>query len=88
MNARWIINPETQMKRFGHPTMFPEELARRVIQLFSYKGDVVLDPMCGSGTTCKMAYHNQRKYIGIDISEEYLKIADERLRQLNLFAVA
>ena len=42
--ARWSIAPERRMKEFGHPAVFPEELARRVIQLFSFRGDVVLDP--------------------------------------------
>ena len=48
-------------------------------------GDVVLDPMCGSGTTCKIAKLNKRDFIGIDISSEYCKIAEERLKQKSLF---
>ena len=70
---------------FEHPAIFPERLAQDHILSWSNPGDIVLDPMCGSGTTCKMAYHNNVQYIGIDISEEYIAIAQQRLAQLNLF---
>ena len=66
---------------FDHPAIFPEELAEDHILSWSNKGDVVLDPFSGSGTTCKMAYVNDRKYIGIDISAEYNQIAEERIRK-------
>jgi DNA modification methylase len=79
--ARWDIPPETRMKEFGHPAMFPEELARRVIKLFSFKGDIVLDPFNGAGTTTVVAKRLGRIYIGIDISEEYCKIAMERIEK-------
>lgn len=62
-----------------HPAIFPEELAKDHILSWTNKGDLVLDPMCGSGTTCKMAKVNGRKYIGIDISAEYVGIAKERV---------
>ncbi len=65
---------------FGHPAVFPERLAEDHILSWTNEGDLVLDPMCGSGTTCKMAFVNNRHYIGIDISEEYCEIARERLR--------
>ncbi len=61
-----------------HPATFPEKLAEDHIKSWSNEGDLVLDPMCGSGTTCKMAKLNNRNYIGIDISEEYCKISKER----------
>jgi DNA modification methylase len=79
--ARWDIPPETRMKEFGHPAMFPEELARRVIKLFSFKGDIVLDPFNGAGTTTVVAKRLGRTYIGIDISEEYCKMAMERIEK-------
>jgi DNA modification methylase len=79
--ARWDIPPEMRMKEFGHPAMFPEELARRVIKLFSFKGDIVLDPFNGAGTTTVVAKRLGRTYIGIDISEEYCKIAMERIEK-------
>lgn len=58
--------------RTGHPAVFPEQLAEDHIVTWSNKGDIVFDPMCGSGTTCKMAWLNKRNFIGIDISEEYI----------------
>ena len=64
---------------FEHPAVFPEKLAQDHILSWSDAGDVVLDPMCGSGTTCKMAKANNRHFLGIDISEEYLSIAKNRL---------
>lgn len=56
----------------GHPAVFPEQLAEDHIKSWSNEGDIVLDPMCGAGTTCKMAYLNNRSFIGIDMSEEYI----------------
>ena len=64
-----------------HLACFPEELAEVIIKNFSNEGDIVLDPMCGSGTTCKMAKILKRNYIGIEISPEYCEIARQRLRQ-------
>lgn len=64
---------------FQHPATFPEKLAEDHILSWSNEGDLVFDPMCGSGTTCKMAYLNKRKYLGVDISEEYINIARARL---------
>lgn len=65
---------------FKHPAIFPEQLAQDHILSWSNPDDVILDPMCGSGTTCKMAVLNGRKYIGIDISEEYCTIARKRVK--------
>ena len=59
----------------NHPAIFPEKLAEDHILSWSNEGDVVLDPFLGSGTTCKMAKKNGRKYIGIDTSEEYCALA-------------
>jgi len=64
---------------FEHPAIFPEKLARDHILSWSNENDVILDPLSGSGTTCKMAYRYKRNYIGIDVSEEYCRIADKRL---------
>ncbi len=66
---------------FQHPAIFPEKLAEDHILSWSNPGDVVFDPMCGSGTTCKCAARHNRKWIGVDISENYIKIARERLSQ-------
>lgn len=67
---------------YKHPAMFPEKLVQDHIISWSNKGDIVLDPMCGSGTTCKMAKENGRNYIGIDISKEYCEIARRRIRAM------
>lgn len=68
---------------FKHPAVFPEQLALDHILSWSNEGDIVLDPMCGSGTTCKMAFLNNRNFIGVDISQEYIQIATKRLQQYN-----
>lgn len=66
---------------FKHPAIFPEKLAKDHILSWSAVGDVVFDPFVGSGTTCKMAKMLGRKYLGCDISEEYIKIAKQRLNE-------
>lgn len=65
---------------FGHPAIFPEQLAADHIASWSNPGDVVLDPFMGSGTTGKMALLAERRFIGIEISDEYLAIASDRIR--------
>ncbi|MFP3300380.1 MAG: site-specific DNA-methyltransferase [Thermoplasmatales archaeon] len=80
--AKWDIAPERNMKEFQHPAMFPEELAKRVIKLFSFENDVVLDPFNGVGTTTKVAKELNRRYLGVDISEEYTKKAKDRLKEV------
>jgi DNA modification methylase len=77
--AKWSIAPERHMKDFGHPAMFPEELVYRLIKLFSYKGDIILDPFNGVGTTTLVASKLDRKFIGIDISKQYCDVAVKRL---------
>ncbi len=64
---------------FQHPAIFPEKLAEEHILSWSNEGDIVLDPMCGSGTTCKMAMLHNRHFIGIDISSDYIDIAKQRI---------
>jgi site-specific DNA-methyltransferase (adenine-specific) len=66
-----------------HPTEKPVELMAKVIQIHSDPGDLILDPFCGSGTTCVAAKMLGRRYIGIDISPEYCAIAEERLKAVN-----
>lgn len=78
--GKWSIAPERNMKKYKHDAMFPEELVKRLLKLFSYKNDIVLDPFNGAGTTTKVAKQLNRKFIGIDISEEYCKTAEDRLR--------
>ncbi len=69
---------------FQHPAVFPEKLAEDHIKSWSNPGDLVLDPMCGSGTTGKMALMHDRDFIGIDISPEYIEIARQRLADVGL----
>lgn len=66
---------------FEHPAIFPEKLAEDHIISWSNPGDIILDPFVGSGTTAKMAVLNGRKYIGIDISEEYCELARKRVAE-------
>jgi len=70
----------TDILAYEHPATFPEALARDHIISWSNPGDIVLDPMCGAGTTCKMAKQLKRNYIGIDISNTYCKLAEQRLK--------
>jgi len=77
--AKWEIAPERNMRKYGHPAMFPEALVERLLKLFSYQGDVVLDPFNGVGTTALVAFKHNRHYIGIDISDEYCNTARRRL---------
>jgi len=80
--AKWSIAPERNMTRYGHPAMFPEELAHRVLTLFSFKDDMVLDPFNGAGTTCVAAKKTGRRYLGIDVSKEYCVVSEQRLAEL------
>ncbi len=82
--AKWSIAPERRMREFDHPAMFPEELARRVMLLFSFRGDTILDPFAGVGTTCVAARRNARQFLGIDIAPEYCAAAEARLRSVQL----
>ena len=65
--------------KIDHPAIFPEQLAKDHILSWSNEGDIVFDPMCGSGTTLLMAKQNNRHYIGIDIAEEYVELSRKRL---------
>lgn len=77
----WDILPEDTQKRAGHYAVYPEDLCKIPILATCPVGGVVLDPFCGSGTTNKVAYDLQRKSIGIDISQEYINIAQRRVSQ-------
>jgi len=66
-------------RRIGHPAPFPEELPYRLIQLYSLKDDIILDPFIGSGTTALVALKNERKYIGYEIDKKYVKLAENRI---------
>jgi DNA modification methylase len=71
--------PAVSAKKIGHPAPFPEELPHRLIQLYSFKEDIILDPFAGSGTTCLAAARDGRHYIGYELSEEYIDLARQRI---------
>lgn len=75
--------PAVNAKKIGHPAPFPIELPHRLINLYSYEGDVVLDPFCGSGTTCLAAIQNNRNYIAYDNKKEYIELAEKRIYNQN-----
>lgn len=79
VNARWSIAPEHGVKKFGHPAVMPEKLAERLLKLFSFPGDIILDPFNGVGTTTLSAHRTGRRYIGVDVSPEYCTTAEERI---------
>ncbi len=78
-------NKEDQEAK-GHPAPFPCQLAEDHIVSWSNPGDVVLDPMCGSGTTCKVAKQQGRRFIGIEASPEYCALAQARVEAVKLEA--
>jgi site-specific DNA-methyltransferase (adenine-specific) len=73
--------PTESAKRVGHPAPFPVELPYRLIQLYTFRGDVVLDPFAGSGTTCVAAIQTGRHFVGFDIEEKYVKLARTRINK-------
>ncbi|HOJ05925.1 MAG: site-specific DNA-methyltransferase [Ignavibacteriota bacterium] len=77
----WTMNAESA-RRIGHPAPFPEELPYRLIQLYSFKDDIILDPFVGSGTTAVAAIKSGRKFVGYDILKEYIELAEKRLKPL------
>jgi len=78
----WYIQPEsTGEVRNNHPAPFPEELPYRLIKLYTWEDDIVLDPFVGSGTTAVTAKKLNRHFIGIDISQEYCEFAIKRLNE-------
>lgn len=79
----WTMNPESA-KKVGHPAPFPIELPYRLIQLYTYKNDIILDPFMGSGSTAIAALKSDRKYVGYDTNAEYIKLAEERIAPYKL----
>ena len=74
----WNINP-ARAKKIGPPAPFPLQLPQTFITLYSYKGDLILDPFLGSGTTSVAAKQLNRNYVGYEINKEYVDIANKRL---------
>ena len=74
----WTFNAESARK-VGHPAPFPIDLPYRLVQLYSFESDIILDPFMGSGTTAIAALKSSRKYIGFEISEDYIKLTNKRV---------
>lgn len=74
----WTFTAESA-RRVKHPAPFPVELPYRLIQLYSYSDDIIVDPFCGSGTTCLAALQTGRRFIGVDIDERYVEVAIQRI---------
>lgn len=75
--------PSESARRIGHPAPFPVELPRRLIQLYSFEGDVVLDPFAGSGSTCLAAIQTNRLFVAYEKSRRYVRLAEKRIRELS-----
>ncbi len=73
--------PAESARKIGHPAPFPIELPYRLIQLYAFKDELVLDPFCGSGSACIAAIKAGRHYIGYDTEEEYVRLAERRIRE-------
>ena len=74
----WTFNAESARK-IGHPAPFPIELPHRLIQLYSFETDIILDPFMGSGTTAIAALKSNREYVGFEISKDYIKLTNKRV---------
>ena len=74
--------PAERAKAVGHPAPFPVELPRRLIELYTFKGDVVLDPFCGGGSTCLAAILTGRSYVGYEIKKQYVELAEKRIKNV------
>ncbi|HAW60345.1 MAG TPA: SAM-dependent methyltransferase [Actinobacteria bacterium] len=74
--------PAEPARKVGHPAPFPIELPYRLIQLYTFENEVVLDPFVGSGTACIAALKTKRHYVGYDVSEKYVDLAKKRITQL------
>ncbi|MBK8944172.1 MAG: site-specific DNA-methyltransferase [Ignavibacteriae bacterium] len=74
--------PTVSAKKVGHPAPFPIELPKRLIQLFTFQEDIVLDPFCGSGTTCISALKENRNFIGYDIKQEYVDLSLKNIKNI------
>lgn len=73
--------PTVSAKKIGHPAPFPEELPRRLIELYTFSGEVVLDPFMGSGTSAIAALRTGRSYVGYEMDKRYLKLAEKRIAE-------
>lgn len=85
MDPVWDIPADRESRALGHPFTYPAELVRRFVYLYSFAGDVVLDPFLGSGTTVGVASELGRIGAGTELSDKYIKIIEDRWRQGSIF---
>jgi site-specific DNA-methyltransferase (adenine-specific) len=76
----WTFSAESATK-IGHPAPFPLELPYRLIQLYSFENDIILDPFMGSGQTALAALQTNRHFVGYDINPKYVQLAETRIEQ-------
>ena len=74
--------PTASARRVGHPAPFPVELPRRLIELYTFRGEIVLDPFMGSGATALAALQTGRHFVGYDINASYVELARKRIAEL------
>ena len=79
----WLIKRGKKVGGENHGAIFPEELISTIIENFSKEGDIIYDPFMGTGTTAVVAKQLDRKFIGSEISQKYIEIAEERLKKTN-----
>jgi DNA modification methylase len=79
-----IESPVEITKNNDHPAVYPLYIVQELIKLLSREGDTVLDPFCGSGTTCLAAHNLNRHYIGIEINPDYVSLTQQRLKQISI----
>lgn len=77
----WMIEGVTNMKKMGHLAIFPDELVHRLIRMYSFVDDIILDPFLGTGTTTKVARYLGRNSIGYEINREYLELIKQKVYQ-------
>ncbi|MFH2039863.1 MAG: site-specific DNA-methyltransferase [Chloroflexota bacterium] len=75
----WTL-PTESARKIGHPAPFPVELPKRLIELYTFAGEVILDPFMGSGQTALAAIQTGRHYVGYDVDEKYVKLAEKRMQ--------
>lgn len=85
LKSKWYVSPINKGDKdtYGHPTIKPYELVKRHILHSTNENDIVFDPFCGSGTTCKACKDLNRQYIGFEINPSYYQIAIDRLNNIN-----
>lgn len=79
-NGLWTFGCESK-KRVKHPAPYPEELCNRLIKFYSYIGDTILDPFMGSGTTAVVSSKLNRNYMGFELNQDYIDLANKRIEQ-------